>query len=139
MHHGDSSSGDSGDAPVAVGGETTDHSQDQDEELEIPTARRNLSFNLFAPVPAVEQITETPDIAADDIIEDYINYKVNYNNYLLDGAKKFSAAEVQSLDLVSLIKRFDSMKFLCAHGKTFPSICLLARSLMGKYSNNGFQ
>ena len=48
-------------------------------------------------------------------------------------------AELASLDLVSLIERFDSMKFLRAHTEKFPTICLLARSLLGKFTNNGFQ
>ncbi len=53
--------------------------------------------------------------------------------------KKFTSAELASLDVVSLIERFDSMKVLCAHKERFPTICLLARSVMGKFSSNGFQ
>lgn len=113
------------------------------DELETPTEsatnRRNLPFNLFALSSDVEQDTVNPNKAADDILQEYIDYKVQYNDFLLDGAKKFSPAELANIDLVSLIERFDSMKFLRAHGEKFPTICLLARSLMGKFSNNGFQ
>lgn len=31
------------------------------------------------------------------------------------------------------------MKFLRAHRDQFPTVCLLARLLLGKFSNNGFQ
>ncbi len=112
-------------------------------ELDPPKAsatdRRNLPFNLFAPAPALEQTTTDQNKVADDIVEEYIKYRVQYNEYLVDGVKKFTSAELASLDLVSLIERFDSMKFLRAHKERFPTICLLARSVMGKFSNNGFQ
>mmetsp|Transcript_2775 Transcript_2775/g.6011 ORF Transcript_2775/g.6011 Transcript_2775/m.6011 type:complete len:186 (-) Transcript_2775:134-691(-) len=50
-----------------------------------------------------------------------------------------TTSSAENLDLVSLIEHFDSMKFLCAHREKFPSICMLARSLIGRFSNNGFQ
>ncbi len=123
-------------------------SEEQDDtakqaDLEVPaesaTAQRNLPFNLFAPMPKVQDTTDNPIKAADKVLEEYIQYKVNYNEFLLDGANKFSPLELQNLDLVSVIERFDSMKFLHAHAKKIPTICLLARSLMGRLSNSSFQ
>ncbi len=109
------------------------------DERERDDSEKIINRNLFAPTPKVQDTTDNPIKAADEVLEEYIQYKVNYNEFLLDGANKFSPLELQNLDLVSVIERFDSTKFLHAHAKKFPTICLLTRSLMVRFSNNGFQ
>ncbi len=109
---------------------------DEDEDFQ----RKNLPFNLYAVAPLLTPNLVDNDAAADQILNEYLSFNINYNDFLVSGAKKFSAAEMKNLDIISLIERFDSMKFFRSVGlERFPSICLLARALMSRFSNNGFQ
>ncbi len=49
-------------------------------------------------------------------------------------------SEIEMIKIIWLIERFYSMKFFRIEGpKVFPSFALLARSMLPRFSNNGFQ
>ncbi len=102
-------------------------------------SREDLPFNIFASATVNDPIMESAEIA-DSILENYLLHMIEYNKFLVPHAERFSEKELHQLDIVSVIKKFDSMKFFAEYGQLhFLSICLLARSLMARFSNAGFQ
>lgn len=103
------------------------------ERTATEETREDLPFNIFASATVNMEI-------ADSILENYLLHTIEFNKFLVPGADRFSEKKLCHLKNVSAIKRFDSMKFFAEYGQLhFPSICLLARSLMARFSNAGFQ
>ncbi len=104
-----------------------------DNEEDDPGQRRKLPFNLYAAAP-------DKDSAANQVVDEYLSHTIHFNDFLVNGAKQFTSSKLKKLDIVSLIERFDSMKFFRSVGhERFPSITLLAWPLMSRFSKNGFQ
>ncbi len=111
-----------------------------DNEEDDPGQRRKLPFNLYAAAPVLTPNKIDKDSAANQVVDEYLSHTIHFNDFLVNGAKLFTSSKLKKLDIVSLIERLDSMKFFCSAGhERFPSITLLARALMSRFSNNSFQ
>jgi hypothetical protein len=111
-------------------------SGDEDEDVVPFDVKANCT-----PAPAISVEEKDRNLKADQIVTDWLEHQVNYNDFLYDGQKPIPKKTLEDVGLFMLTQRFDTMRFFSDKevARMYPTIKLLARVNYGKFSNSGFQ
>ena len=81
------------------------------------------------------QKMEEMEKEADQLLDSWLNYKIEWNKFLRDQTEKITKCNIKSIS-----KYFDSFKYFKEEGSAmFPTIALLFRMEFARISNSGFQ
>lgn len=125
----------------AEGGE---EENDVEEELDEPKEEDSDDELLNTKVTVGSEdnndtIAQSLIAEADKVVDDWLKYPVEYNEYLFDGNPKVKVNN-NSVDLLDVIANVDSMKFYRTIGaEKYPSIVMLARIHFARFDNAAFQ
>ena len=127
-----------------MGEEGDEEENNVEEELDEPEEEDSddelLSTKVVVgPGDSNDAIAESLIAEADKVVDDWLNFPIEYNKYLFDENRKV-AMRNSRVDLLEVIANVDSMKFYRTIGaERYPSIVMLAKVHFARFDNAAFQ